>query len=158
LGNIAHSHDNNLGYSDRQAALKALAELRDLRSQLAEHAETVELAHMGRCFAHIREDGRPAFGYEHPDCGFHWHGKDGTDVPTDDERQPVCPRCELDSLRSQLAESQRENAELIADLDAANLRCIEAGVQGVDMDAIRRLRSPFRNSINPITMMGPFDG
>ena len=34
-------------------------------------------------------------GYEHPECGFHWHGKDGADVPLDENREPVCPRCAL---------------------------------------------------------------
>lgn len=35
-------------------------------------------------------------GYQHPECGFCWHGKDGLDVPTAGEganREPVCPRC-----------------------------------------------------------------
>lgn len=32
--------------------------------------------------------------YEHPACGFHWHGRDGMDIPMRDG-QPVCPRCEL---------------------------------------------------------------
>ena len=36
-------------------------------------------------------------GYQHPDCGFCWHGKDGLDVPTCGEganREPACPRCQ----------------------------------------------------------------
>ena len=36
-------------------------------------------------------------GYQHPDCGFCWHGKDGLDVPTSGHgaaREPVCPRCQ----------------------------------------------------------------
>jgi hypothetical protein len=35
-------------------------------------------------------------GYQHPECGFCWHGKDGLDVPTAGEgahREPTCPRC-----------------------------------------------------------------
>ncbi|MFD5027037.1 hypothetical protein [Streptomyces sp. NPDC058373] len=32
--------------------------------------------------------------YEHPACGFRWHGRDGMDIPMRDG-QPVCPRCEL---------------------------------------------------------------
>lgn len=35
--------------------------------------------------------------YEHPACGFHWHGRDGMDIPVRDG-QPVCPRCELRRL------------------------------------------------------------
>ncbi|MFH9823052.1 hypothetical protein [Streptomyces bobili] len=35
-----------------------------------------------------------AYGYEHPACGFHWHGRHGMDVPLRDG-EPVCPRCEL---------------------------------------------------------------
>lgn len=34
----------------------------------------------------------------HPACGFHWHGRDGMDVPIRDG-QPVCPRCELRTVR-----------------------------------------------------------
>ncbi|NDZ63592.1 hypothetical protein [Streptomyces cyaneofuscatus] len=32
--------------------------------------------------------------YSHEACGFHWHGRDGMDIPMRDG-QPVCPRCEL---------------------------------------------------------------
>jgi len=32
--------------------------------------------------------------YSHETCGFHWHGRDGMDIPMRDG-QPVCPRCEL---------------------------------------------------------------
>ncbi|WP_405695218.1 hypothetical protein OHA99_09285 [Streptomyces coelicoflavus] len=32
--------------------------------------------------------------YSHETCGFHWHGRDGMDIPMSDG-QPVCPRCEL---------------------------------------------------------------
>ena len=31
------------------------------------------------------------------ECGFHWHGRDGMDIPMRDG-QPVCPRCELRRL------------------------------------------------------------
>lgn len=37
--------------------------------------------------------------YEHPACGFHWHGRDGMDIPIRDG-QPVCPRCELHTVRA----------------------------------------------------------
>jgi len=36
--------------------------------------------------------------YQHPGCGFCWHGKDGTDVPLDGNREPRCPRCALAEL------------------------------------------------------------
>jgi hypothetical protein len=46
-------------------------------------------------------------GYEHPACGFHWHGKDGLDVPvgpwTGGTREPLCPRCELARVTAELA-------------------------------------------------------
>lgn len=35
--------------------------------------------------------------YSHEACGFHWHGRDGMDIPMRDG-QPVCPRCELRRL------------------------------------------------------------
>jgi hypothetical protein len=37
--------------------------------------------------------------YEHPACGFHWHGKDGMDIPIRDG-QPICPRCEINQLQA----------------------------------------------------------
>ena len=37
--------------------------------------------------------------YEHPECGFRWHGRDGMDIPMRDG-QPVCPRCELRAGRA----------------------------------------------------------
>jgi hypothetical protein len=42
----------------------------------------------------IDEDAPLSPFYEHPDCGFRWHGRDGMDIPMRDG-QPVCPRCEL---------------------------------------------------------------
>lgn len=42
----------------------------------------------------INEDAPLSPFYEHPDCGFRWHGRDGMDIPMRDG-QPVCPRCEL---------------------------------------------------------------
>lgn len=35
--------------------------------------------------------------YSHEECGFHWHGRDGLDIPMRDG-QPICPRCELERL------------------------------------------------------------
>jgi hypothetical protein len=39
--------------------------------------------------------------YSHEACGFHWHGRDGMDIPMRDG-QPVCPRCELAEARAQI--------------------------------------------------------
>jgi len=35
--------------------------------------------------------------YQHPACGFHWHGRHGMDIPMRDG-QPICPRCEINRL------------------------------------------------------------
>jgi hypothetical protein len=52
--------------------------------------------------------------YEHPECGFHWHGRDGMDIPMRDG-QPVCPRCELRSVEKRLAHRERRCEELRAE-------------------------------------------
>lgn len=52
--------------------------------------------------------------YEHPECGFHWHGRDGMDIPMQDG-QPVCPRCELAKVQKQLDYSQRRRDEVGAE-------------------------------------------
>jgi len=39
-------------------------------------------------------------GYQHPECGFHWHGRDGLDIPLDGNREPRCPRCALAELEN----------------------------------------------------------
>ena len=49
--------------------------------------------------------------YEHPACGFHWHGKDGMDIPMRDG-QPACPRCELARVEKLLAHRERRCEEL----------------------------------------------
>lgn len=51
--------------------------------------------------------------YEHPDCGFHWHGKDGMDIPMRDG-QPVCPRCELAAAADVLDRFRRGVSRLAA--------------------------------------------
>jgi hypothetical protein len=60
-----------------------------------------------------------SFGYEHPDCGFHWHGRNGADVPTDG-MEPICPRCEL--ARTQAEVSQLREAVAERDGELAMLR------------------------------------
>lgn len=52
--------------------------------------------------------------YEHPACGFHWHGRDGMDIPIRDG-QPVCPRCELAKVEKKLAYVQRMRDEVGAE-------------------------------------------
>jgi len=49
--------------------------------------------------------------YEHSDCGFHWHGRDGMDIPMRDG-QPVCPRCELAAVEKRLAHVERRRIEV----------------------------------------------
>jgi uncharacterized Zn finger protein (UPF0148 family) len=49
--------------------------------------------------------------YEHPECGFHWHGRDDMDIPMRDG-QPVCPRCELAAVEKQLHYSEKRREEL----------------------------------------------
>lgn len=52
--------------------------------------------------------------YEHPECGFHWHGRDGMDIPMRDG-QPVCPRCELRRVEKLLDHRERRCEELRAE-------------------------------------------
>lgn len=51
--------------------------------------------------------------YEHPACGFHWHGRDGMDVPLRDG-EPVCPRCELARAKTTVDLLRRTEAYLSA--------------------------------------------
>lgn len=53
--------------------------------------------------------------YEHPACGFHWHGRDGMDIPVQEDGQPVCPRCELAKVQKQLDYTQRRRDEVGAE-------------------------------------------
>lgn len=56
----------------------------------ASDREDLEQARRGKCLQH-----GGVFGFYHPECGFHWHGKDDVDVPIRDG-EPVCPRCALE--------------------------------------------------------------
>jgi hypothetical protein len=49
----------------------------------------------------IDEDAPLSPFYEHPACGFWWHGRDDMDIPMRDG-QPVCPRCELAAAEKRL--------------------------------------------------------
>ncbi|MFF7142298.1 hypothetical protein ACFZB5_13750 [Streptomyces nodosus] len=52
--------------------------------------------------------------YSHEACGFHWHGRDGMDIPMQDG-QPVCPRCELAKAEKKMAALQRRRDEIGAE-------------------------------------------
>ncbi|MFF7308127.1 hypothetical protein [Streptomyces sp. NPDC008137] len=66
--------------------------------------------------------------YEHPDCGFRWHGRDGMDVPVRDG-QPVCPRCELAKAEKKLAALQRRRDEVGAECKRRGKRVLEQSEQ-----------------------------
>lgn len=55
--------------------------------------------------------------YSHEACGFHWHGRDGLDIPMRDG-QPVCPRCELTAATTNV---------VVARLTALCERWVKAG-------------------------------
>ncbi|MFG3085090.1 hypothetical protein [Streptomyces parvulus] len=48
--------------------------------------------------------------YEHPACGFRWHGRDGMDVPMRDG-QPACPRCELHRVADETAATETQASD-----------------------------------------------
>jgi hypothetical protein len=58
--------------------------------------------------------------YQHPECGFHWHGRDGMDIPMRDG-QPVCPRCELRRLAGEA--EQPEPAEPVRHAPGVAVLC-----------------------------------
>ncbi|WP_435601308.1 hypothetical protein [Streptomyces sp. C10-9-1] len=62
--------------------------------------------------------------YQHPACGFHWHGRDGMDIPIRDG-QPVCPRCELAKAEKKLAAVQRRRDEVGAECKRRGKRVLE---------------------------------
>jgi hypothetical protein len=66
--------------------------------------------------------------YEHPDCGFRWHGRDGMDIPMQDG-QPVCPRCELAKAEGKLAALQRRRDEVGAECKRRGKRVMNQAEQ-----------------------------
>ena len=69
-------------------------------------------------------------GYQHPDCGFCWHGKDGLDVPTSGEganRGPTCPRCELSRVQSAARTLGKVITRLAESMEAARIEMIQNG-------------------------------
>lgn len=53
-------------------------------------------------------------GYQHPECGFCWHGKDGLDVPGDRIEGPSCPRCHPQLPAGQVAFTRAQLVEALA--------------------------------------------
>lgn len=91
--------------TDRAAALLAPLEAK-VRAQ-----EARERADHRAAVLREADDAPLSPFYEHPACGFHWHGRDGMDIPMRDG-QPVCPRCELRRLAAEAQPSQPAAATL----------------------------------------------
>ncbi|MEU3507918.1 hypothetical protein ABZ733_08300 [Streptomyces longwoodensis] len=66
--------------------------------------------------------------YQHPECGFHWHGRDGMDIPMRDG-QPICPRCELAKAEKKLMALQRRRDEVGAECRRRGKRVLEQSEQ-----------------------------
>ncbi|MDF2710615.1 MAG: hypothetical protein K0R62_6267 [Nonomuraea muscovyensis] len=79
--------------------------------------------------------------YEHPECGFHWHGRDGMDIPVRDG-QPVCPRCELRRVEKLLAHRERRCQELREESSRRGKNVLEYGEKNraleQQIDEVRR--------------------
>lgn len=79
--------------------------------------------------------------YEHPECGFHWHGRDGMDIPMRDG-QPVCPRCELRRVEKLLNHRERRCEELRVESKRRGKNVLERGekirAMEREIDGIRR--------------------
>nr|WP_162947174.1 hypothetical protein [Streptomyces acidiscabies] len=128
--------------ADRAAVLTEAADAIDGETQALKDAEVLEQEKFRPCrdaSAQLRrmaaEAERPLSPYfEHPECGFHWHGRDGMDVPLRDG-QPVCPRCELLRLAAETQEPEpTENPARIDRLrpeftDCASIEAIDAQLQ-----------------------------
>ncbi|MGW0920147.1 hypothetical protein ACWD3J_14155 [Streptomyces sp. NPDC002755] len=131
-----HSHmaDAVLAVLPEQTDRAALTEVRKLVRRLAAHAEgfrdvlddsdrdpwaktvRADIAALTESVNQADEAAAPLSpDYEHPECGFHWHGRDDMDIPMRDG-QPVCPRCELRRLAAeQPTETQDGEAEALWD-------------------------------------------
>ena len=75
-----------------------------------------------------------AYGYEHPACGFHWHGKDGMDVPLSDG-EPVCPRCALAEVQAMLNALQPSAANRAASIASPRQQLAEQEQQSTERAA-----------------------
>ncbi|MEU7399974.1 hypothetical protein [Streptomyces sp. NPDC044948] len=62
--------------------------------------------------------------YEHPECGFRWHGRDGMDIPIRDG-QPVCPRCELAKVTRLLEHTSKRREEVGAECKRRGKQVLE---------------------------------
>ncbi|MFG3127418.1 hypothetical protein ACGFZU_06915 [Streptomyces tendae] len=67
--------------------------------------------------------------YSHEACGFHWHGRDGMDIPVQEDGQPVCPRCELAKAEKKMAALQRRRDEVGAECKRRGKRVLEQSEQ-----------------------------
>lgn len=84
------------------------------------HDDPRTIAAVAALVARAAEGERPLSpDYSHEACGFHWHGRDGMDIPMRDG-QPVCPRCEIEQLREKhkagLRRADEINNELMAEV------------------------------------------
>jgi hypothetical protein len=94
--------------TDRAAVLRAAADAAAEKHRLNPWTTAADvIADVRRMAA---EDAPLSPFYEHPDCGFRWHGRDGMDIPMRDG-QPVCPGCELRRMadEAQPAEAETED-------------------------------------------------
>jgi hypothetical protein len=66
--------------------------------------------------------------YSHEACGFHWHGRDGMDIPMRDG-QPVCPRCELAKVTRLLEHTSKRREEVGAECKRRGKRVLEQSEQ-----------------------------
>ncbi|MGV9588212.1 hypothetical protein [Streptomyces tendae] len=62
--------------------------------------------------------------YSHEACGFHWHGRDGMDIPMRDG-QPACPRCELAKVQKKLDHTQKLRDEVGVECKRRGKRVLE---------------------------------
>ncbi|WP_103512946.1 hypothetical protein [Streptomyces sp. SM13] len=89
--------------------------------------------------------------YSHEACGFHWHGRDGMDIPMRDG-QPVCPRCELAAAAppapADRAAHYREAAEVAA---AFRSDCQNCAVELEVAASLRRLADDAAAGVQPPT-------
>ncbi|WP_039942956.1 hypothetical protein [Streptomyces himastatinicus] len=99
---------NQAGGASAHAALRDAADRIDRRG--LELLDSGMMAAAG-LLRRMADEAPPSPDYEHPECGFHWHGRDGMDIPIRDG-QPVCPRCELRSVEKRLTHFERRCVEL----------------------------------------------
>ncbi|WP_405924894.1 hypothetical protein [Streptomyces sp. NBC_00035] len=99
--------------------------------------------------------------YSHEACGFHWHGRDGMDIPMRDG-QPVCPRCELRRVADEARQDQTQ-----APVDPWSIRYHRLGpaennpavcICGLGPEAVLHNEPPHRFNGRPKPGMPPVHG